>query len=88
MTEASASVCLVLATALLNLNQLKAMHEKRSHFARTMTKRPFHPKTWVVSYLIERASGLAKRTIERTKITMDLAQKTIGSTTLYIVNET
>ena len=40
-------------------------------------------KMWVVSYLIERASGLAQRTIERTKITMDLAQKTIGSTTLY-----
>ena len=37
----------------------------------------------VVSYLIERASGLAKRTIERTKVTMDLAQKTIGGTTLY-----
>ena len=37
----------------------------------------------VVSYFIERASGLAKRTIARTKITMDLAQKTIGSTTLY-----
>ena len=39
---------------------------------------------WVVSYLIERASGLAKRTIERTKIiTVNLLQKTIGSTTLY-----
>ena len=37
----------------------------------------------VVSYLIEQGSGLAKRAIERTKITMDLAQKTIGSTTLY-----
>ena len=37
----------------------------------------------VVSYLIEQGLGLAKRTIERTKITMDLVQKTIGSTTLY-----
>ena len=31
----------------------------------------------VVPYLIERASGLAKRIIERTKITKDLVQKTI-----------
>ena len=31
----------------------------------------------VVSYLIEQASGLTKRTIERTKITMDLARKAI-----------
>ena len=37
----------------------------------------------VVSYLIERVSGLAKRTLEPTKITKDFAQKTIGSTTLY-----
>ena len=32
-------------------------------------------RIWVVSYLIERASRLAKRTIERKKITIDFAQK-------------
>ena len=43
-----------------------------------------YAKFWgVMSYVIERASGLAKRTIERTKITMDCTQKKIGGTTLY-----
>ena len=37
----------------------------------------------VGSYLTERGSGLGKRTIERTKRTMDLAPKTKESTTLY-----
>ena len=40
-------------------------------------------ETLSVKYQSEWASGLAKTTIERTKITLDLAQKTIGSTTLY-----
>ena len=52
------------------------LRNQRNTPSPVFTLDPFHANFWVVSYLIEWASGLAKRTKERTKITIDLAQKT------------